>query len=169
MFLDARAGALFAGDHVLPHITPSIGLEPQRTAMPLGDYLASLALVRSMPDTILLPAHGPVAPSVHARVDELLAHHEARLTAIAAQAGRIEIDRIWYQPTSFRLTTLSGAVEHFRQPRIGQGLRYQAAEVGRCLREGRLESDVMPLDETLSIMATMDEVRRQIGLRYPGE
>ena len=43
------------------------------------------------------------------------------------------------------------------------------AEVGRCLREGRLESDVMSLDETLSIMATMDEIRRQIGLTYPGE
>ncbi len=85
VFLDAAAGALFAGDHVLPHITPSIGLEPQRTTMPLGDYLGSLALVRSLPDTVLLPAHGPVGPSVHARVDELLAHHEARLIAIAAQ------------------------------------------------------------------------------------
>jgi hypothetical protein len=39
----------------------------------------------------------------------------------------------------------------------------------RCLREGRLESDGMPLDETVAIMETMDEVRRQIGLRYPGE
>ena len=43
----------------------------------------------------------------------------------------------------------------------------EAAEVVRCLREGRLESDVMPLDETVAIMATMDEVRRQIGLTYP--
>ena len=37
-----------------------------------------------------------------------------------------------------------------------------------CLRAGRLESDVMPLDETVAIMETMDEVRRQIGLTYPG-
>ncbi len=36
-----------------------------------------------------------------------------------------------------------------------------------CLRDGRLESDVMPLDETVAIMRTMDEVRRQIGLTYP--
>ena len=85
VFRDAAAGALFAGDHVLPHITPSIGLEPQRTTMPLGDYMESLALVRALPDTILLPAHGPVGPSVHARVEELLAHHEARLTATATQ------------------------------------------------------------------------------------
>lgn len=105
----------------------------------------------------------------HAVLTTTLGAETANVATIVGTTGRIEIDRIWYQPTSFRLITLSGAVEHFRQPRIGQGLRYQAAEVGRCLREGRLESDVMPLDETLSIMATMDEVRRQIGLRYPGE
>jgi len=39
----------------------------------------------------------------------------------------------------------------------------------RCLREGRLESPVMPLDETLSIMRTLDQVRAQWGLRYLGE
>jgi glyoxylase-like metal-dependent hydrolase (beta-lactamase superfamily II) len=81
VFVDEQAGVLFAGDHVLPHITPSIGFEPEVARLPLGDYLDSLNLVRSYPDLRLLPAHGPVAPSVHARVDELLAHHEERLTA----------------------------------------------------------------------------------------
>jgi glyoxylase-like metal-dependent hydrolase (beta-lactamase superfamily II) len=80
VFVDERAGVLFAGDHVLPHITPSIGFQPEPAKLPLGDYLDSLRLVRSYPDLRLLPAHGPVAPSVHARVDELLAHHEERLT-----------------------------------------------------------------------------------------
>lgn len=56
---DASAGVLFAGDHVLPHITPSIGFEPIRTTSPLRHHLASLALMREMPDTPLLPAHGP--------------------------------------------------------------------------------------------------------------
>jgi hypothetical protein len=41
--------------------------------------MASLTKVRGLPDLALLPAHGPLAPSSHARVDELLAHHEARL------------------------------------------------------------------------------------------
>jgi glyoxylase-like metal-dependent hydrolase (beta-lactamase superfamily II) len=70
---------LFGGDHVLPHITPSIGFQPEPAKLPLGDYLDSLRLVRSYPDLRLLPAHGPVTPSTHARVDELLAHHEDRL------------------------------------------------------------------------------------------
>jgi hypothetical protein len=39
----------------------------------------------------------------------------------------------------------------------------------RCLREGKTESDVMPLDETLALMRTLDTLRAQWGLRYPGE
>jgi glyoxylase-like metal-dependent hydrolase (beta-lactamase superfamily II) len=83
VFHDPGAGALFAGDHVLPHITPSIGVELVRPPSPLRDYLASLRLVLTLPDARLLPAHGPVTTSTHARVEELLAHHEARLTATA--------------------------------------------------------------------------------------
>jgi glyoxylase-like metal-dependent hydrolase (beta-lactamase superfamily II) len=79
VFADLEEGLLFAGDHVLPHITPSIGFESAPSPLPLGSYLQSLAVVRQMPDLVLLPAHGSAGASVHARVDELLAHHEARL------------------------------------------------------------------------------------------
>jgi glyoxylase-like metal-dependent hydrolase (beta-lactamase superfamily II) len=79
VFHDVAAQLLFAGDHVLPTITPSIGFEPVLSPDPLGDFLRSLALVRSRPDAMLLPAHGPVTASVHQRVDELIAHHGARL------------------------------------------------------------------------------------------
>ena len=84
VFHDVSARVLFAGDHVLPTITPSIGFEPVLSPDPLGAFLRSLTLVRSRPDALLLPAHGPVAPSVHARVDELLDHHGRRLDEIAA-------------------------------------------------------------------------------------
>ena len=84
VFADEAGGVLFAGDHVLPHITPSIALEPVDATLPLGDYLTSLALLRARPDLWLLPAHGPVTGSVHTRIDELLAHHDERLDATAA-------------------------------------------------------------------------------------
>jgi glyoxylase-like metal-dependent hydrolase (beta-lactamase superfamily II) len=83
VFHEPTANELFAGDHVLPHITPSIGLEPVRAESPLRSYLDSLRLVLALPDCMLLPAHGPATPSTHARVEELLAHHEERLTATA--------------------------------------------------------------------------------------
>lgn len=79
VFVDGEAGILFAGDHVLPTITPSVGFEAVLAANPLGDFLGSLTKVRGLPDLQLLPAHGPVAPSSHTRVDELLAHHDERL------------------------------------------------------------------------------------------
>lgn len=85
---DGPAGLLFAGDHVLPHITPSIGFEAVTPRTPLRDYLDSLRLVRDLPDTVLLPAHGPVTASVHRRVDELLAHHEVRLAAVDREVRR---------------------------------------------------------------------------------
>jgi glyoxylase-like metal-dependent hydrolase (beta-lactamase superfamily II) len=69
---------------VVAHITPSIGFEVVAARQPLRDYLQSLRLVRSLPDLRLLPAHGPVTGSSHARIDELLAHHEDRLNRCAA-------------------------------------------------------------------------------------
>jgi glyoxylase-like metal-dependent hydrolase (beta-lactamase superfamily II) len=88
VFRDAPAGLLFSGDHILPHITPSIGFEAVVPVTPLRDYLDSLRLVRDMPDTVLLPAHGPVTPSVHRRVDELLDHHEVRLAIVLREVQR---------------------------------------------------------------------------------
>jgi glyoxylase-like metal-dependent hydrolase (beta-lactamase superfamily II) len=87
VFHDTASALLFAGDHVLPTITPSIGFEPVKLGDPLGAFLRSLALVRDRPDALLLPAHGPVAPSVHARVDELIAHHGTRLDEVMAAVG----------------------------------------------------------------------------------
>ena len=83
VFHDVAANALFAGDHVLPHITPSIGFELVAAQSPLRDYLTSLQLVRALPDARLLPAHGPTTESTHSRVEALLAHHEERLAATA--------------------------------------------------------------------------------------
>jgi glyoxylase-like metal-dependent hydrolase (beta-lactamase superfamily II) len=89
VFHDEGNAALFAGDHVLPHITPSIGFQPAVTRHALRDYLGSLRLMLTLPDSRLLPAHGPVGPSTHARVHELLAHHETRLAqTLETAAGR---------------------------------------------------------------------------------
>ena len=111
----------------------------------------------------------------NARLDRLQPDEIAvELVHDGADAGllvqRIEIDSIFYQPTSFRLRRNKvGAPEEFRESRIGGGLRYQAVEVARCIDAGLTESPILPLDETVRIMATLDEVRRQIGLRYPFE
>lgn len=93
VFRDPANRLLFAGDHVLPTITPSIGFEPVASDDPLGDFLGSLARVRRLPDAVLLPAHGPVVPSVHARIDQLVDHHGRRLdkTLAALVAGATSV------------------------------------------------------------------------------
>lgn len=83
VFADTEARLLFAGDHVLPHITPSIGFQEAPSAEPLREYLQSLNVVRRLPDMRLLPAHGPVSDSTHARIDELAVHHAERLRIMA--------------------------------------------------------------------------------------
>lgn len=81
--------------------------------------------------------------------------------------GRIHIPDFFYAKKA-TLYTASGT-EEYGPEFEGNGYHYEAAEAMSCLREGKLESSVMPLDETLAIMHTMDTIRSQWGLKYPGE
>jgi len=83
--------------------------------------------------------------------------------------GQIRIHSRWWMPSRLTLSVAGHEDELIEMPFIGNGYNYEAAEVMGCLRSGKLESDVMPLDETLSIMRTMDHIRAQWGLRYPME
>ena len=65
--------------------------------------------------------------------------------------------------------TRDGEEEILDLPFAGNGYQFEAMEVGRCLREGKTESTAMPLDETLQIMRTMDNIRHQFGLKYANE
>ena len=76
---EPQAHILISSDHVLQHISPNIGLYARQSGDPLGDYLRSLQLVRSLPVTMVLPGHGGPFPNLIDRVDTLLAHHEQRL------------------------------------------------------------------------------------------
>jgi glyoxylase-like metal-dependent hydrolase (beta-lactamase superfamily II) len=108
VFHDVTSDALFAGDHVLPHITPSIGIELTRPKSPLRDYLTSLQLMKALPDATLLPAHGPAGSSMHERVDELLAHHEERLDATAKAVDQ-------GASSGFEIATILGWTRHQRR------------------------------------------------------
>ena len=87
---------------------------------------------------------------------------------IMGSEGRIRLCSPWWQPQKLILTNSNGE-ETFTEPLPHNGYAYEATEVMRCLRAGRLESPLMPLDESLSIMKTLDRCRAQWGLSYPGE
>src|SRR4051794_35278466 len=81
--------------------------------------------------------------------------------AIVGTEARIEVDGAFYAPTTFTLIPRDGEPTRYDIPHEGHGLRHEADEVARCLAEGLLESPLMPLDETVSIMETMDVVLAQ--------
>lgn len=128
VFVDDSADLLFAGDHVLPHITPSIGFEMAPADFPLRDFLSSLRLVRSMPDRRLLPAHGPVTPSAHARIDALLEHHDGRLEQIF------------------------GTVE------AGADTAYASAAAMTWTRRARKLAELDPFNEMMAVLETMSHL-----------
>jgi predicted dehydrogenase len=80
--------------------------------------------------------------------------------AIVGTEARIEIGQRWYGQTAFDFIPRGGEPRRY-EAGVPSGLRFEADEVARCLAEGLLESPLMPLDETVSIMETMDEVLTQ--------
>ncbi len=80
--------------------------------------------------------------------------------AVVGTEARIEIGQRWYGQTAFDFIARGREARRY-EAGAPSGLHYEADEVARCLAAGRLESPLMPLDETVSIMATMDEVLAQ--------
>ncbi|MER3456341.1 MAG: MBL fold metallo-hydrolase [candidate division GAL15 bacterium] len=80
--LDPEDGTLVAGDHLLPKITPNIGLWPGGSEDPLDDFLRSLAGLRSLRVRRVLPGHGHPYEAFTERIQELASHHRERLQAV---------------------------------------------------------------------------------------
>lgn len=90
---------------------------------------------------------------------------------ILGTEARIEIDPTWYFPTSFRVIGSDGRIIEQYDGSIpaGTGMQFQALELERLVREGQSESAILPSSETLAVMQTLDAVREQVGVCYPGE
>ncbi|MCS5735505.1 Gfo/Idh/MocA family protein [Herbiconiux daphne] len=90
--------------------------------------------------------------------------------SVIGTEARIDIERVWYAPTSFTVTSNTDEVlERFEQPVNSRGMQFQAFELERVIRAGETESPLLPVAESVAIMGVLDEVRAQIGVRYPGE
>jgi glyoxylase-like metal-dependent hydrolase (beta-lactamase superfamily II) len=69
---------LFSGDHILPRITPNVGLHPQSIDNPLGRYIESLQQIRKLDIELTLPGHDQPFNNIKARIDEIIHHHNNR-------------------------------------------------------------------------------------------
>ncbi|PPK93506.1 putative dehydrogenase [Kineococcus xinjiangensis] len=88
---------------------------------------------------------------------------------VAGSSGRIVVEAPFFHPSVLRLERDGHEPEVLELAWEGGGYQFEAAEVERCLRAGLRESPAMPLAETVALMDLMDEVRRQVGVRYAGE
>lgn len=84
--------------------------------------------------------------------------------------GRVDIDAVWYAPAAVTVRDVKDEVtDRFEHQVSGRGMQYQAAEVERLLSAGETVSPLMTPEHSVAVMATMDEIRAAIGVRYPNE
>jgi len=76
---------LISGDHILPTITPNIGLHPQSSENPLGDYLNSLKSLKQLDAELVLPGHENPFTDLKLRIDKIIQHHGQRNANILAE------------------------------------------------------------------------------------
>ncbi|MEV6623876.1 Gfo/Idh/MocA family oxidoreductase [Amycolatopsis sp. NPDC051106] len=165
----ADHGQWFAEDPAFRLFAPELG---GGALLDLGIYPVSFAsMVLGTPDRVaamVTPAFTGVdaqtsmlfgyASGAQAVLSCTLSAASPTTASIVGTDGRIEIDGPFYAPASFTLIPRVGERSRFEYVDEGRGLRHQADEVARLLAAGETESPLMPLDETVSIMTTMDRV-----------
>ncbi|MCL4219389.1 MAG: Gfo/Idh/MocA family oxidoreductase, partial [Candidatus Hydrogenedentes bacterium] len=149
----------------------------------VGIYVLSFAsMVLGEPDTVSGHAHlGPTGADEQASM--ALKYQSGALASlncalhtdntddarILGTAGAIYIDAPFWGASRATLVRPGRPEIVCERPIENNGLNYEAAETMRCIRQGLTESPIMPLDESLSLMAVMDTLRAQWRLKYPGE
>jgi predicted dehydrogenase len=181
--LTADIGQWFPPDPTHRLFAPSLG---GGVLLDMGVYLASWSsMLLGRPHEVLAGSE-PAFTGVDGTTSIVLGHPggaRATLTCTLAAAtpcrsfvagteGVIEVEPRFYAPTAFTLRRRDGLVERFETPAEllagpGKGLRFQAAEVALRVRRGETESPHLQLDETIAVMETLDEARRQIAAASP--
>jgi len=149
----------------------------------VGIYTISLAsMIFGSPTQVVSLAHlGETGVDEQAGIvlsyaqNELAILHTAIRTNTPQEAiimgtqGRIRIHSPWWIPNTMTIELSGEPTKTIEIPYEGNGYHYEATEAMNCLRSNKLESDTIPLSETISIMQTLDQIRDQWGLKYPME
>ncbi|HEX2362267.1 MAG TPA: Gfo/Idh/MocA family oxidoreductase [Jiangellaceae bacterium] len=147
----------------------------------LGVYPVAFAqMVLGEPATV--EAHGSLSPEgvdaeaglllgwnggARALLDiSLLAQSAGGATVIGTE-GRLNLSPRFHHPTRLVHTLEDGSEQVYEQEHEGRGYVPMLREVQDCLRDGRTESEVMPLDDTVAIMRILDRALRLLGVKYP--
>lgn len=150
---------------------PSVTSSVTKYARTGADEMTSMIL--TFPPTPTTPAaHGIALTNLRVATD--VDGHNSAGPAIRIQGskGEVQVDGPAFRPTHYRVIPKGDGsgepeVREVDCPIPGKGMFWEADEAARCLRDGRVESEGLGWEESVVIMETMDEVRRQNGLVYP--
>jgi predicted dehydrogenase len=147
----------------------------------LGVYTVAFAqMVLGEPN--IVTAHGSLSPEgvdaeaglllgwdggARALLDTSLVAHSPGAATIIGTAGRLDLPPRFHHPTRLLHTSADGSVQDYEHELEGRGYTPMLREVHTCLRAGRTESDVMPLDDSVAVMRVLDRALRLLGVRYP--
>jgi len=178
---------MVAGGAYMPVFNPDFYLFDPKLGggvlLDAGVYLLSMAsMVFGAPARIL--AAGSMGATGVDDHDAILLQHDSEAVAslyvslrakaspdmtLLGDRGRIYVHAPLFVPGALTLGIYGKEEQVLKFPFEGNGYHFQAIEAANCILRGETESSLMPLDETLGIMQTMDEVRRQLKLKYPME
>jgi predicted dehydrogenase len=91
------------------------------------------------------------------------------LLTLSGSNGRLRLDAPFHRPPTITLLLADAPPQVIPTPYLGNGYVHEAIEAQRCWSEGLIESPAMTHDQTLHLMGVLDEIRRQTGVRYPGD
>ena len=143
-----------------------------------GLHFAAIFL-GSAPETLLALGHTDQGVDIHTNIllkykGGAIANITSAIGVAKPETGYIYGTEGWisfpcfYGPQELTVHTHQGE-RRIEKPYMGNGFEEEILEACRCIREGKRQSDIMPLEETITILRQMDAVREQIGLRYPFE
>ncbi|MEM9547674.1 MAG: Gfo/Idh/MocA family oxidoreductase [Bacteroidota bacterium] len=94
--------------------------------------------------------------------------HSDMVAKIYGTGGKIFIDDRWHESSGYRVEK-DGEVQAFSHPTLGKGFSYEIQECVRCIQAGKIESEKWSHQDSLNLISICDEVRRQVGVKYPFE
>ena len=125
------------------------------------------------------PAHGIMAASMIISNDPDSSRSSGALVRIQGLKGEIQIHGPVHRPEWIKIiprvlpdqsgSSYEAREIHFDIPAGGHGMFWEADEAARCFRDGKLESDIMPWEESIAMMEVVDEIRSQADYKFPDD
>lgn len=88
---------------------------------------------------------------------------------LSGDRGRLQLDAPFHRPPTLTVTATDGSSRTVATPYLGNGYVHEAIEAQRCWLAGNIESPLMLHAQTLEMIGVLDEIRRQVGVRYPAD